>query len=437
MSVQRRYLDLRLELRDRTAKGFDLAATSAVGETGDVPVRLDQKALDRAMARLDDPLISDEDLFALGATIGEMLLPEGPIRGLFEKALRPDDEHDAVRLRIVVHDPFLARIPWELAYLRREEAEPGIDRFLVLDPDISLVRHPPLAEEHRTLGGFDPQRLRMVVATSNPARLPKLDLARERSVIETALGKVTVPGVTIDVVSFVEEATQAGLVDALAGGADIFHFAGHGVFRETELDPATKLPIGAGSIALQADGGRMELFPAANLAARLDQARVRVAVLGACEGGRVDGVREWTGIAPALIGQGIAAVVAMQFPVKDTLAIGFSRAFYTALAKGSSIDEAVSLGRLEMFDLASTGWQFAVPVLYMRSDDGAIFTAETAETHEAPKSTVIRGKRSHGSLATHPRAGGGAAAGSGSSWRTRPPESSRSPAGKGSARAPS
>ena len=398
MSVQRRYLDLRLDLRDRTAKGFDIAATSAVGETGDVSVRLDAKAFDRAIMRLDDPLIPDADLFELGTTIGGMLLPDGPIRDVFEKALEPSDEHDAVRLRIVVHDPFLARIPWELAYLQRHGGEPGMGNFLVLDPDISMVRHTPMGETHRGLGGFDPQRLRMVVATANPARLPKLDLAAERSVIETALAKVTVPNVTIDVVSWVEDATLEGLVDGLANGADLFHFAGHGVFRETEVDPNSKLPMGIGSIALQADGGKMELLPAANLAARLDQARVRVAVLGACEGGRVDGVQDWTGIAPALIERGVAAVVAMQFPVKDTLAIGFSRAFYTALAKGVSIDEAVSLGRLDMYDLASTGWQFAVPVLYMRSDDGAIFTAETAQAPEAVTTTVIQGKRPHGSL---------------------------------------
>ncbi len=397
MSAQRRYLDLRFDLRYRTARRIDVALSvsgaETGGETGDVPVVFDQKKLDRAMTKVDDRTISEEELYTIGTVVGQMLIPDGPIRTLFTEMTRPDDHHDAVRLRLIAHDAILARVPWELAYVQRHAGERLMNDFLVLDPDVSIVRHPPLAEPHPTLGRFDPQRLRLVIATANASRLAPLDLTHERTVIQTALSRVTVPGVTIEVVALVEDATPERLADALDDGADLFHFAGHGMFRETEMDPKAGRPTGEGGIALLGEHGRMKLLEAGTLAAHLDRGRFRVAVLGACDGGRVDGVRDWSGIAPALIRQGIAAVVAMQFPIQDRHAIGFSRAFYGALARGAGIDDAVSLGRQAIADVEAGSSQFAVPVLYMRSDDGAIFTADTAQAAVEPETTVFRGVR--------------------------------------------
>lgn len=389
----RGYLDLRVELRDRTPKGFDVALSSSIGETPDVRVRFDEAALDRHLAALDRRAIGFADLFSLGEAIGGMLLPEGVIRDLFTSALRDHEPYDGVRLRLVTGDALLARIPWELCYFQRHPGPNDISSFLVLDPNVSLVRHPALTEKHPSLAPFDPRRLRLVAASASSAEFPPLDLVRERRVIEEALARVTVPGVAIDVVSFVENATREGLADALESGADIFHFAGHGVFEQTDIDPATGRPVGRGSIVLQGDSIGSALLSATSLALRLESARVRLAVLGACDGGRLDGVRDWSGVAPALVEKGVAAVVAMQFAVEDRMAVGFSRAFYTAIAKGSSVDQAMSRGRLELYDRDPASWQWAVPVLYMRSDDGAIFTAETAQASEAPKPTVVRGTR--------------------------------------------
>jgi hypothetical protein len=99
-----------------------------------------------------------------------------------------------------------------------------------------------------------------------------------------------------------------------------------------------------------------------------------VALLGACDSGRRDGVSAWTGVAPALVERGLAAVVAMQYEVLDDQAVAFSQMFYSALAAGLSIDEAVSAGRLSMLDPDDPGGvEWGVPVLYLRSADGIIF----------------------------------------------------------------
>ena len=73
----RGYLDLRLELRDRTSKGFDVALSSSIGETPDVRVRLDEAALDRYLAALDRRAIGVADLFSLGEMIARDAAPRG------------------------------------------------------------------------------------------------------------------------------------------------------------------------------------------------------------------------------------------------------------------------------------------------------------------------------------------------------------------------
>jgi tetratricopeptide (TPR) repeat protein len=393
MSMQAGYLDLRFTLHDRTPKGFEVSLVSGAGDATDVRVRYDEAELDRYMLMLDRRAIEPDDLFALGEMLGRMLLPDGDVRRVFDGAMRSHHPYDGVRLRLMITDPALARIPWELTYVSVVEGPPDISRFLALDPKVSIIRHPAMTEAHPSLLGFDPRRLRLVAATATPPDYPPLDLARERQVIEGALAKVSVPGVAIDIVSFVEDATREGLEAALEGGADLFHFAGHAVFAQTDLDPKTGRPIGNGSIALESDAGTAALFPAPGLAIQLEKANVRVAVLGACDGGRLDGVRDWTGVAPALIEKGVAAVVAMQFAVEDRMAVGFAKVFYTAIAKGASVDEATSLGRLELYDRDPAGWQWGVPVLYMRSDDGAIFTSDAARASEPPAATIVRGTR--------------------------------------------
>ena len=153
------------------------------------------------------------------------------------------------------------------------------------------------------------------------------------------------------------------------------------------------------------------------LARQLQGAGVRVAVLGACESGRHDGISAWAGVAPALVARGVGAVVAMQYEVLDRDAIAFSEMFYVALAAGQSIDEAVAAGRQAMLGRANKdGVEWGVPVLYMRATDGILFprlaehASETGEQirrviRQTVKSVTagatnvgIRAKRARGSF---------------------------------------
>ena len=57
--------------------------------------------------------------------------------------------------------------------------------------------------------------------------------------IEEALADFNVDGVTIAWEPFLENATPKELAKALQRGADLFHFAGHGMFEEQDIEPQT------------------------------------------------------------------------------------------------------------------------------------------------------------------------------------------------------
>jgi hypothetical protein len=204
----------------------------------------------------------------------------------------------------------------------------------------------------------------MVAVTANSPGYPALDLGKERQVIEDALDAMPSDGADIAFKPILMDPTSSEIQGALLPGADMFHFAGHGGFRN-----------GEGFLALPPGGTDAAQLAADTLAKYVQGAGVRVAMLGACESGRRDVVSQWSGVVSALVAgnPGVPAVVAMQYRVRDSSAIKFARAFYTSVAVGLSVDEAVTQGRLALFDPDDMSAPWGNPVLYLRSADGVVF----------------------------------------------------------------
>jgi hypothetical protein len=377
----RSYAELGLELRDLDVDqdSFMVSVTGpAVGELAPVRVPLRYGEIAEALQDLEDGGMDDEDdLIALGRALADRLLPDGPVRNAVIGAIRATGTDAGVRLRLLIREPRLAQIPWEYTYLSAFGRERTSD-FLVLDPKVSLVRHEALAVPHRDLTPHHPGHLRLVTVTANAPGLPLLNLTSERRVVEQALKAVPPDGVTVDLLPVVQNPTVADLQAALVGGTDIFHFAGHG-----GLDAA------GGYLALPSagEGDAIDPLAADHLAKLLRQAGVRVAVLGACDSGRRDGISPWEGVAAALLGAEVAAVVAMQYRIRDMSAIQFARGLYSALAVGLSIDEAVTAGRLALFGAEDYSSPWGVPVLYSRSPDGVVFN-EVSDRGSASADTL-------------------------------------------------
>jgi hypothetical protein len=383
MTKERKYIDFKLELRDldTAADTFKVAVlpSAGVGDTRDaVSVPYGYAELEYPLKDLDRKALELEDLIALGQALANRLLPEGPVRDLYKQAVNQAGQDGGVRLRLIIRSLALAQLPWEYTF-DPTAAEKTRDHFLALNPQISMVRYESQPAPPPALAVRDPEQLRLVALSANVANMRQLKLDVEKRVVEEALANFDVDGVTITHPPFIENATPDDLTAALQRGVDLFHFAGHGLFEQQDVDPQTNEPIGEGKIVLVKDKQTRERFllGAKDLGTYLQQAGVRLAVLGACRSGERDKVQPWTGVAPALLEKGVPAVVGMQYEVVDDAAVAFSKAFYTALAAGLSVDEAVWSGRQAMTMVTTLNpdknVEWGVPVLYMRSPDGVIF----------------------------------------------------------------
>jgi hypothetical protein len=399
---ERQYLDFKLELRDldEANDSFKVTVIHApeVGEAGPVSVPYGFSDLKINLKRVEGKKIPDlKNLIDLGEKLADRLLPLGPIRSRFEEAIKKAGQDGGVRLRLLIRDPKLAQLPWEYSYLQLNPGEKDRRHFIVLNPQISIVRYESLSQAQPSLEKEreKPEELRLVAVTANVKSddYAELDLEYEQKVITDALSDFKVEGVTLKWEPFIENATIDDLNKALLAGADLFHFAGHGDFKEKDVDLASGEAIGAGCLVLIGDKETKapQLLAASELGKALKAAGVRVAVLGACNTGRRDGISAWTGVAPALIEAGIPAVVAMQYEVVDEHALAFSQMFYSSLALGLTIDQAVAAGRLAMLGKSDEkGVEWGVPVLYMQSSDGVIFPKLTEQKSETPTATHIR-----------------------------------------------
>ena len=351
---------------------------SPAGESGLLMVAIPAE-LWRLLGQLERRKLEVGQIIALGKTLADLLLPD-EARKLFALSLEKLKPNQGLRLRLRL-SPGIGNIPWEYAYIQRSAGEADSTGFLALDPRISIVRHEALPLS----GDLDvtPRRRRLLIALASPREggYDHLDLGRERANIEEALQAID--GITCE---FLENATPQSLADSLQAGADIFQFSGHGDFQVDGLGVALGTVEGKGVIVLESgDEGMARRMTAEQLAVNLSGHGVQLAILGACETGRRDGLNVWSGVAAALMEAGIPAVVAMQFKIWDKSAIAFGRQFYRALAAGLPLDQAVSAGRLAVFNLVDPlredpqlrdfwrGW--GVPVLYLRADQTFVLPA--------------------------------------------------------------
>lgn len=382
---------------------FDLEAVQYQKENGDERFRVrvanspvDRQKLSEAeevtlpsdlrqrLRFLEQRLLTLPEMIALGEEIGKALFPPR-VRAILDASRRSLTGHERLRIRLMLDTYALADVPWEYAYIHDPNTPPDQkDRrgFLIFNRSISVVRHETLGQAPARLDPVGEGPLRLVALSAHPQGTPELKLDVEQENIRQALQEVSEIRP-----EFYPGATVGTLTEALVRSAHIFHFSGHGKF-EGEMGEAYGTQEGQGSLLFMGADGQEAPFSAEKLALNLAGRGVRLAVLGACESGKVDQVNAWTGIAPALTWAGIPAVVGMQFKVRDTNAIAFSKIFYRSLADGQSIDEAVTAGRLAIFNEGNDDERdWGVPVLYLRAEEGVLFPKPQRSDINPPAAT--------------------------------------------------
>lgn len=367
------YLDFSLEISDIDGQNYGVVVRSDAGEVREVTTfPFSEAELEKHLLKLENAILRSTDLhrsnqpgydeaaLGFGRALFDFLLP-GEARSLYHECLREaTHRHRGVRLKLSVHTPRLAALPWEFLY------DPRKRDYLCLNPHTPLVRYTELPQTVPPLEIEMPLRILGMVA--DPVDMPtRLDIASEQRRVSEAVRSLEERGL-VELV-WMEGHTWRDLqrvMRSATGSWHILHFIGHGGFDEMRNE---------GFIVLNNDDGTAHHLYASQLARLLARQRssLRLVLLNACDGARA-GVNDMlSSTAATLINSGIPAVLAMQYEITNDGAVEFANAFYEALADNLPVDAAVAEARNAINISNARSLEWGVPVLHMRAADGRLF----------------------------------------------------------------
>lgn len=365
----RKYQELRLRVRLDGAAQITVQASwgtqTSTGMAWCDPLRLTQLGV---QLEADAENITPATMARLRNLIGSCLFPAASrglsARALLAKARHSLGPHKGLRIAIEV-DGLLARVPWEAAHL------PDQDGHLALDPSISIVRSVCQNSTHDWWFGDDighATPIDVLVITADQAEDPADKLAtrylgRERETAARCLAESQqgVPGLVFEP-RFLRNATIDSVRKSLVTAPDVVHLIGHGRWPMISDTHPPSLLLGSHNQPehVPLDSVASLLLPAAG---DPDTARSpQLVILSTCYSGTSAFVGE---AARSLIAGGTSAVIAMNGKVLADHLLLFSEALYSSLARGCSLDEAVSAARPAMTRDAIDISQFAQPLLYL------------------------------------------------------------------------
>jgi tetratricopeptide (TPR) repeat protein len=249
-------------------------------------------------------------------------------------------EAEERQLSIAANQPEILRLPWELL------CDPQ-GTFLLHGNSGILMR--------RQFAGFDggklpisikpKETLRLLMVVSRPEELRLIDPRAEGQSVIKAIDQAA-PGRIV--VEFLRPATLKKLHERLKNddlpAVDIVHFDGHGVFSIDD-----KNPQGMGYLLFEDQGSKLDKISAEMLGDILQEKRVSLVMLSACESAKLATEADALGcVAARLIHCGIPAVLAMTYSVLTTTTEQLFGKFYGKLAKGESMGTALAIARQDL-----------------------------------------------------------------------------------------
>lgn len=270
--------------------------------------------------------------------------------------------------------PELLGLPWELLYLQ------DTDTFLGSARNTQIVRYLDTPKRILPLTAEPP--LKVLGVLCSPSDENPIDLDKHVEQLQDAV--IEQPSIEL---RFLKHSTLTRLRERLLDDpCHVVHFLGHGAFRED---------TGEGVLYFERPDGTSHKVTGREVKTQLEGINsLRLVMLNTCEGARMlrhRGQHPFTGVASALVAEGIPAVVAMQCPVSEQAATNFSSTFYARLGKGAPVDEAVAEGRKSILakDTQTYSFEWATPVLFLRASDGKILDFKTEGRKVAKKVAIF------------------------------------------------
>ena len=295
-------------------------------------------------ARLFDAVFKDDVYTCLAVSLREVE----------EKEKENEAADFGLRIRLRLNDaPELAALPWE--YLHHPYRN-----FLGQVSKTPIVRYAAKPEPIRPMAVKLP--LRILIVCANPIDAVPLRGREEERLLRESLEPLRLQGLAE--ICSLEKPTEAALRRELSRRTyHILHFIGHGSYDRETND---------GQLFLEDEEGRARPINGRLLANLLCNRRPpRLVVLNSCDGARTSFADPFSGTAQTLVRAGIAAVIAMQFPISDKAAAAFSDEFYKSIAEYCPVDAALAEARLSLGDM-----EWGTPALFMRSSDSRLFVRE-------------------------------------------------------------
>ena len=334
----------------------NIRTSSEQGEVS-AKLRLEMNDVELELEGIESNQTNNELLKTLGKKLYQALFPND-INAQFHETISSvqANQYGVVHLRLRFESPELAALPWEFLFYEENNT------FLANDEKVVLSRYIDVPEQKRDIKAAN-QPLKILLVISTPTDLNPLDATGEENLIREALKKhIETDRIELDVLT---EATTSNIRRKLDEKPyNVFHFIGHGVFKNNKSN-----------IALVDEDGKAYLLNDENFANFfLGDHNLGLIVLNCCQGGTLSANQAFAGTVLNLVQHGIPAVVAMQYEISDSTAKLFADEFYSYLAQGESVDVAIQKTRNAISqEVGLDRRDFATPVIYMGAKGGKIF----------------------------------------------------------------